>query len=156
MPIDLEQSLENLKLERDAIQLYDALATIEKEPVRAAAFRTIAGNERRHADVWATRLAGLGASVPPPGGPRFRGRAIIVLARILGTHALKDLGLAPEGGGGEATGRAPPAAGRPAGRAPPAMPPPRPGSPPRPRSRRGSAGTEPAALAPSGRSSSVS
>jgi len=97
MPIDLEQSLENLKLERDAIQLYDALATIEKEPVRAAAFRTIAGNERRHADVWATRLADLGASVPPPGGPRFRVRAIIGLARILGTHAVKDLVLALEG-----------------------------------------------------------
>ena len=30
MPIDLAQSQENLKLERDAIQLYDALATIEK------------------------------------------------------------------------------------------------------------------------------
>ena len=97
MPIDLEQSLENLKLERDAIQLYDALATIEKEPVRAAAFRTIAGNERRHADVWATRLGDLGASVPPPGGPRFRVRAIIGLARILGTHAVKDLVLALEG-----------------------------------------------------------
>src|SRR3990170_4835615 len=97
MPIDLEQSLENLKLERDAIQLCDALATIEKEPARAAAFRTIAANERRHADVWATRLADLGASVPPPGGPRFRVRAIIGLARVLGTHAVKDLVLALEG-----------------------------------------------------------
>ena len=97
MPIDLEQSLENLKLERDAIQLYDALATIEKDPARAAAFRTIAGNERRHADVWATRLGDLGASVPPQGGPRFRVRAIIGLARILGTHAVKDLVLALEG-----------------------------------------------------------
>jgi VIT1/CCC1 family predicted Fe2+/Mn2+ transporter len=97
MPIDLEQSLENLKLERDAIQLYDALATIEKDPARAAAFRTIAGNERRHADVWATRLGDLGASVPPSGGPRFRVRAIIGLARILGTHAVRDLVLALEG-----------------------------------------------------------
>lgn len=97
MPIDLEQSLENLKLERDAIQLYDALATIEKDPARAAAFRTIAGNERRHADVWATRLGALGASVPPAGGPRFRVRAIIGLARVLGTHAVKDLVLALEG-----------------------------------------------------------
>ena len=97
MPIDLEQSLENLKLERDAIQLYDALATIEKEPARAAAFRTIAGNERRHADVWATRLGDLGASVPPPGGPRFRVRAIIGLARVLGTHAVRDMVMAMEG-----------------------------------------------------------
>src|SRR3990172_1194881 len=97
MPIDLAQSLENLKLERDAIQLYDALATIEKDPARAAAFRTIAGNERRHADVWATRLGDLGASVPPPGGPRFRVRAIIGLARVLGTHAVRDMVMAMEG-----------------------------------------------------------
>jgi VIT1/CCC1 family predicted Fe2+/Mn2+ transporter len=97
MPIDLAQSLENLKLERDAIQLYDALATIEKDSARAAAFRTIAGNERRHADIWATRLTELGATVPPSGGPRVRVRVIIGLARILGTHAVKDLVLALEG-----------------------------------------------------------
>jgi VIT1/CCC1 family predicted Fe2+/Mn2+ transporter/rubrerythrin len=97
MPIDLEQSLENLKLERDAIHLYDALARIEKEPGRATAFRTIAGNERRHAEIWATRLTQLGATVPPPGGPGFRVRAIVALARILGTHAVRDLVLALEG-----------------------------------------------------------
>lgn len=97
MPIDLAQSLENLKLERDAIHLYDALATIEKEPARAEAFRTIAGNERRHADVWAARLADLGATVPPAGGPGFRVRFIVALARLIGTHAVRDLVLALEG-----------------------------------------------------------
>ncbi|MEW5990529.1 MAG: VIT1/CCC1 transporter family protein [Chloroflexota bacterium] len=97
MPIDLAQSLENLKLERDAIQLYDALSRIEKDPARAAAFRTIAGNERRHADVWATRLEHLGAPVPRAAGPRFRVRVIIGLARVFGTHAVKDLVLALEG-----------------------------------------------------------
>ncbi len=30
------------------------------------AFRTIAGNERRHAEIWATKLRELGADVPPP------------------------------------------------------------------------------------------
>jgi len=97
MPIDLEQSLENLKLERDAIQLYDALATIEKDPGRATAFRTIAGNERRHAEIWAGRLTELGATVPPAGGARFRVRLIIGLARLFGTHAVRDLVLALEG-----------------------------------------------------------
>ena len=97
MPIDLAQSLENLKLERDAIQLYEALATIEKDTRRASAFRTIAGNERRHADVWAKRLEELGATVPAPDAPRFRVRAIIVLARIFGTHAVRDLVQALEG-----------------------------------------------------------
>ena len=60
-PIDVERSLENLKLERDAIVLYDSLAAIEKQPRRAEAFRRIAGNERRHADIWATKLEQLGA-----------------------------------------------------------------------------------------------
>ena len=55
--MNIAQSLENLKLEQDAIVLYDRLATIEKDPRRAAAFRHIATNERRHADIWATACA---------------------------------------------------------------------------------------------------
>src|SRR4029077_16388657 len=91
------QSLENLKLERDAINLYDALAMIEKDPHRADAFRTIAGNERRHADIWAGKLRELGAQVPPPGGPRLRIRTILLLARMFGTHAVRDMVQALEG-----------------------------------------------------------
>ena len=96
-PIDVAQSLDNLKLERDAIALYDALSTIERDERRARAFRTIAGNERRHADVWAAKLEALGASVPPPSGPRFRVRVIIALARLFGTRAVSDLVQALEG-----------------------------------------------------------
>jgi Uncharacterized membrane protein len=96
-PIDVAQSLENLKLERDAIDLYDALAGIEKDPRRAETFRTIAGNERRHADIWAGKLRELGATVPPAGGPRFRIRTIILLARLFGTHAVRDMVQALEG-----------------------------------------------------------
>ncbi len=96
-PIDVERSLDNLKLERDAIVLYDALATIEKDPRRADAFRRIAGNERRHAEVWATKLRGLGADVPEPDGPRVRVRFIILAARLLGTGAVADLVKALEG-----------------------------------------------------------
>jgi len=107
--IDLQQSLENLKLERDAIVLYDALAGIEKDERRAAAFRTIAGNERRHAQVWATKLTELGATVPPVSGPRLRVRAIIVLARIFGTRSVSDLVQALEGDEEDAyTGQASP------------------------------------------------
>ena len=95
--IDLAQSLENLKLERDAIFLYDALSTIERDPRRADAFRTIAGNERRHADIWASRLRELGATVPPIAGPALRVRLIVGLARALGTHAVRDLVQALEG-----------------------------------------------------------
>ena len=94
---DLERSLENLKLERDAIALYDALASIERDPRRSAAFRTIAGNERRHAEIWANRLREQGATVPPPGSPRARVRLIMRLARLFGTHAVRDLVQALEG-----------------------------------------------------------
>jgi VIT1/CCC1 family predicted Fe2+/Mn2+ transporter/rubrerythrin len=96
-PIDVNQSLDNLKLERDAIALYDALAQIEKEPRRADAFRTIAGNERRHAEVWAAKLRELGATVPEPQGPRLRIRTIVLIARLFGTHAVRDLVQALEG-----------------------------------------------------------
>jgi VIT1/CCC1 family predicted Fe2+/Mn2+ transporter len=96
-PIDVAQSLDNLKLERDAIALYEALAKIEKDPRRAEAFRTIAGNERRHAGVWADKLSQLGATVPEMGGPRLRIRTIVLFARLFGTHAVRDLVQALEG-----------------------------------------------------------
>ena len=95
--IDVPQSLENLKLERDAIALYDELARIEKDPRRAEAFRTIAANERRHAGVWADKLRELGANVPEPDGPRLRIRTILLVARMFGTHAVRDLVQALEG-----------------------------------------------------------
>ena len=94
---DTSRSLENLKLERDAIALYDALASIEKDERRAHAFRTIAGNERRHAEVWASKLREQGVEVPPPSPPRLRVRLIIFLARLFGTHAVSDLVQALEG-----------------------------------------------------------
>jgi len=95
--IDVGQSLENLKLERDAIALYDELARIEKDPRRADAFRTIAGNERRHAGVWADKLREQGADVPEADGPRLRIRTILLVARIFGTHAVRDMVQALEG-----------------------------------------------------------
>jgi VIT1/CCC1 family predicted Fe2+/Mn2+ transporter/rubrerythrin len=96
-PIDTARSLDNLKLERDAIVLYDALAAIEKDPRRADAFRRIASNERRHADIWATKLRELGADVPPPDGPRIRVRFIMFAARLFGTAAVAELVKALEG-----------------------------------------------------------
>ena len=98
MPItDIQRSLDNLKLERDAILLYDALASIEKDERRAAAFRTIAINERRHAEIWAVRLREVGATVPPQGPARARVRLIILLARLIGTRGVSDLVQALEG-----------------------------------------------------------
>ena len=94
---DHAESLANLRLEQDALALYDALATIEKNPRRAETFRTIAANERRHAGIWADRLRALGAEVPPPARPRARVRFIILLARLFGTNAVHDLVIGLEG-----------------------------------------------------------
>jgi VIT1/CCC1 family predicted Fe2+/Mn2+ transporter/rubrerythrin len=94
---DASQSLENLRLERDAIVLYDELARIERDERRADAFRRIAANERRHADIWATKLREAGVEVPPAGRPRLRVRVIIGLARVFGTRAVADLVQALEG-----------------------------------------------------------
>jgi len=85
------RSLANLKLERDAIALYDSLATIEKNPDRAAVFERIATNERRHAEIWASRLEQAGATVPPISGPRPRVRLVILLARLFGPERVADL-----------------------------------------------------------------
>jgi VIT1/CCC1 family predicted Fe2+/Mn2+ transporter len=95
--VNIATSLENLKLEQDAVILYDALAGIEKDEKRAAAFRFIASNERRHAAIWEDRLRELGANVPPAGRPRARIRFVIVLARLFGTRAVSDLVKAVEG-----------------------------------------------------------
>ena len=96
-PIDIATSLDNLRLERDAVVLYDALSQIEREPGRRAAFERIASNERRHADVWADKLTELGADVPPPGRPRPRVRAIIFLARLFGTRSVAEMVKSLEG-----------------------------------------------------------
>ncbi|MEO5939493.1 MAG: VIT1/CCC1 transporter family protein [Candidatus Limnocylindrales bacterium] len=98
MPFDPVQSLANLRLERDAVLLYDALAAIEKEPQRAAAFHRIAANERRHAGVWAAKLTEAGVGVPSaPTRPRPRVAIIVLLARVFGTKAVSDLVTALEG-----------------------------------------------------------
>ncbi len=96
-PADHAESLANLRLEQDALALYEALGAIEKDPRRAETFRTIAGNERRHAGIWADRLRALGADVPPPSRPRLRVRFIILLARLFGTNAVHDLVIGLEG-----------------------------------------------------------
>ena len=84
-------------MERDAIHLYDGLARIERDPHRAEAFRTIAADERRHAQVWEGRLREAGVAIPAPGGPGPRMRFILVVARLLGTRAVADLVRALEG-----------------------------------------------------------
>jgi VIT1/CCC1 family predicted Fe2+/Mn2+ transporter len=96
-PAELARSIDNLKLERDAIFLYDRLEQIERKPARARAFRSIAANERRHAAIWAAQLESAGVAVPGASGPRARIRFIVLIARLFGTKAVSDLVRALEG-----------------------------------------------------------
>jgi VIT1/CCC1 family predicted Fe2+/Mn2+ transporter len=96
-PAELQRCLDNLKLERDAVHLYDSLAAIERDPVRADAFRAIASGERRHAFVWASRVDACGADVPPRSTARWRVRAILAIARVFGTRSVSGMVKALEG-----------------------------------------------------------
>jgi VIT1/CCC1 family predicted Fe2+/Mn2+ transporter len=81
----------NLKLERDAVQLYEGLAAVERDPVRADAFQAIASTERRHAFIWAMRLQSAGADVPPMSAPRWRVRVVLSAARLFGTRSVSSM-----------------------------------------------------------------
>ena len=94
---ELTRCLTNLKLERDAVQLYDGLAELEGDPIRADAFHAIGSNERRHAFVWATRVQACGAEVPAMEPPRWRVRAVLAMARIFGTKSVSGMVKALEG-----------------------------------------------------------
>ena len=90
-PAEIAESLACLRMEQDSVALYDALAAIEKDERRAAAFRGIAAGERRHAAMWAERLRALGADVPAPGRPRARVRFVLFVARLFGTRAVAEM-----------------------------------------------------------------
>lgn len=96
-PADLTRYLQNLKLERDAVQLYDRLAEIERDPVRKDAFSAIASNERRHAFVWANYVTACDTEVPPMEPPRWRVRTVLGLARVFGTKSVSGMVKALEG-----------------------------------------------------------
>ena len=79
--------LQNLLDERDGAALYEGLAKLEKDQVRAASFREIAVAERRHGEVWVRRLQKAGVELPPD-RPSSRVRALLWLAHRLGTAAV--------------------------------------------------------------------
>jgi VIT1/CCC1 family predicted Fe2+/Mn2+ transporter len=102
--------LQNLLDERDGAALYEGLALHEKDAARSASFRELAQAERRHADIWQRKLEKEGVALPAD-RPSSRIRAIIWLARRLGTGAVLPMVLETETGdadkydaqGGEAT-----------------------------------------------------
>jgi len=92
--------LQNLLDERDGAALYQGLASVEKDPERARSFRELAEGERRHAEIWERKLEKAGA-VLPPNRPSSRVRALVWLARRLGTGAVVPLVMDAESGDAE-------------------------------------------------------
>ncbi len=75
----------NLQGEIDSIATYEALAAMTAQPELAEVYQRLAAEERRHADLWRTKLREAGgdpASVP--GHPGWRTRVLIWLARRFG------------------------------------------------------------------------
>jgi VIT1/CCC1 family predicted Fe2+/Mn2+ transporter len=102
--------LQNLLDERDGAALYEGLARYEKDQEKARSFRELAEAERRHAQIWAKKLEKEGVALPPDRASS-RIRALVWLARRLGTAAVVPMVLETEAGdaekydaqGGEAT-----------------------------------------------------
>ena len=92
--------LQNLADERDGAALYEGLARYEKDPARAASFRELAEAERRHADVWRRKLEKEGVPLPSE-LPSSRIRALVWLARRLGSAAVVPMALEAEAGDAE-------------------------------------------------------
>ncbi|MEW5763774.1 MAG: VIT1/CCC1 transporter family protein [Acidobacteriota bacterium] len=76
--------LRNLRDERRAAAVYEALAQAEKDAERASLFRDLAAVETRHAEVWEGKLrdAGVKTAAVRPG---VRDRLLLLLARRFGT-----------------------------------------------------------------------
>jgi VIT1/CCC1 family predicted Fe2+/Mn2+ transporter len=89
--------LQNLIDEREGAALYEGLAKYEKDQEKARSLLEIAQAERRHADVWRRKLEKEGVAIPPD-RPSSRIRALIWLARRLGTAAVYPMVLEAEAG----------------------------------------------------------
>jgi VIT1/CCC1 family predicted Fe2+/Mn2+ transporter/rubrerythrin len=110
MPARTDLWLQNLIDERDGAALYEGLAQYEKDADKARSFRELAVAERRHAEIWERKLQKAGVAIPAD-RPSSRVRALVWLARRLGSSAVVPMVLETEAGdadkydsqGGEAT-----------------------------------------------------
>jgi VIT1/CCC1 family predicted Fe2+/Mn2+ transporter len=89
--------LQNLVDERDGAALYEGLAKYETDPGKARSFTELAAAERRHAEVWSRKLEKEGIAIPAD-RPTSRIRALIWLARRLGSDAVVPMILDAEAG----------------------------------------------------------
>lgn len=80
---DLARYRDNLKDERNAVALYEALSVLEKTPELAQLYQRLADTEKRHALVWERKLREAGGAVPEL-RIDWRTRFLIGLARRFG------------------------------------------------------------------------
>jgi len=81
---DLERYRENYLSEQEGVYLYRRLADVESDAHLAELYRRIATIEQRHAAIWKGYLEGAGES-PPSYTPNWRVRALLWIAKHLGT-----------------------------------------------------------------------
>ena len=79
--------LDNLKDERNAAFLYQAMADLEEDPKISEVYRRLASTESGHAQAWAKKLADTGFTVQDY-KPDMRTRILAWLARRLGPSAV--------------------------------------------------------------------
>lgn len=89
--------MQNLVDERDGAALYEGLAKYEKDQAKARSFTELALAERRHAEIWIRKLEKEGVAIPPDRASS-RIRALIWLARRLGSEAVVPMILDAEAG----------------------------------------------------------
>ncbi|MCH9037610.1 MAG: VIT1/CCC1 transporter family protein [Chloroflexi bacterium] len=90
-----ETYLGYLHNELESVDLYNALAAIEKDLERAKLFRNLAQAEMRHVRVWAGKLE-IEAPSPEDWPRTLRVRVLCMIARVFGTRAVMPLILKSE------------------------------------------------------------
>lgn len=84
-PADARRFRANLQDEIDSTATYEALAGMATQPEIAEVYQHLADEERRHADLWRTKLREAGADPASfPTQPGWRTRLLIALARRFG------------------------------------------------------------------------
>lgn len=79
----MKNALRSWKEERDSAAVYEALASIERNPRLSGLFRKLAAAEHEHSMFWQKRVQALGESVPTY-RPSLRTRVLVELARRFG------------------------------------------------------------------------
>lgn len=87
---DVARFRANLRAERDGIAVYEAMAAVESDPEQRQIYLDLAAAERRHAELWETKLREAGVD-PDVGGPSLRARVLGWLAGRFGNRLVASV-----------------------------------------------------------------